>query len=85
MDKNMNQDKDRRDFYRICIFSTMLAFGVLAAAIESVQVDPHFDFQASRWTLLAFLIGALISWLLWQGFFLLANRRKKNEGGTRLP
>lgn len=66
----MKQDQppgDDRDFFRIVIGASSLAFGSLAAMVYSVTpVAAGVDFHLDWGTAVAFIAGAGVAWLYWR-------------------
>lgn len=58
--------RNERDFLRIAAFATALSFAMMGAVLVSIRVSPHVAFIFSFWTVLAFIVGALMGWYLWE-------------------
>lgn len=61
------EPKSTRDFLNIASLSTALAFGCVAATVESLRGDRSgFSFQISVGTFAAFVVGAVVAIIYWR-------------------
>src|SRR2546429_289330 len=77
-------DRDERGLLRVIRFSSAFSLGLMAALFFSVkQVTPDLRCELSVGSGIAFMVGAIFSWLFWRAVFKEEKTGKRAERRNR--